>query len=301
MIDRKAAKAALILAQHGSFSLSAEVMETSAASFSRYIKQAEEYAGQSLFERSRLGVLPTPAGKAFLKMLVTLEDSISQFEEGAERLQQDGANLLKIGCGPLAARAVVSPLVSQMLEEHPEFRSRIAVRASKEPLSALRTGILDVAISDLTHTPDVSGIEVLVLKKRKTAFWARPQHPLHRKAPATVAEIFSYPVATPYLPDYWRSLIARLLGDNQDAYERVSRMPQIESDDYSLLNDIACSTDLICGGMPEDFEQYRRMGLLKEIQSVEELTWNICAARRSSAGFPALNTLWDKIADQFCD
>lgn len=301
MIDMKAAEAVRTLAQNSSFRLSAEVMGTSAASFSRYVSQAEEYAGQSLFERSRQGIAPTSAGKAFLKMLDDLDESISQFKANAERLRSGGPHLINIGSGPLAAKTVISPLIAGMLADFPGFRALINVRASKEPLEALRTGTIDLAVCDLTHTPDLSGLEIKLLRKRKTMFWARPQHSLHRQKKVTIKDIFSHPVATGHLPKYWRNQIAKLLGDTESARKHVSHMPQVESDDYALLNDIACQTDLICGGMPEDFEQHRRLGLLKEIPTVQEMSWNICAARRHNARFPALDEFWGRLSDQYCD
>lgn len=301
MLDFKAAQAVRILAQHKSFRLSAEVMGTSAASFSRYVNQAEDYAGQVLFERGRQGVSMTASGKAFVKMLEDLGESISHFEANAERLRASGPNLINIGCGPLATKTVVSPLISEMLAEFPGFRALVNVRASKEPLESLRTGALDLAICDLTHTPDLSGLEFKLLRKRRTAFWARPQHPLHKNKAVSVSDIFSHPVATGHWPKYWRVQVAQLLGGTEAAQKHVSQMPQIESDDYALLNDIACRTDLICGGMPEDFEEHRRLGLLKEIPTVEDMTWNICAGRRANASFPALDAFWQKITEQYCD
>lgn len=301
MIDLKAAEAARILSQHNSFRLSAEVMGTSAASFSRYVSQAEEYAGQSLFERSRQGIVPTAAGKAFLKMLDDLDESITQFKANAERLRLGGPHLINIGSGPLAAKTVIAPLIADMMSDFPGFRALINVRASKEPLESLRSSTVDLAVCDLTHTPDLSGLEIKLLRKRKTMFWARPQHPVHKQKKVTVAEIFSYPVATGHWPKYWRNQVAKLLGDTEAARKHVSQMPQIESDDYALLNDIATRTDVICGGMPEDSEQHRRLGLLKEVPTVEEMTWNICAARRQNAHFPALDEFWDRLSDQYCD
>ncbi|WP_039017539.1 LysR family transcriptional regulator [Halocynthiibacter namhaensis] len=301
MIDLKAAEAARILSQHNSFRISAEVMGTSAASFSRYISQAEEYAEQSLFERSRQGIFPTSAGKAFLKMLDDLDESLSQFKANAERLRAGGPSLVNIGSGPLATKTVIAPLIADMLSDFPGFRALINVRASKEPLEALRTGTVDLAVCDLTHTPDLSGLEIKILRKRRTAFWARPQHPLHMQKKVTIADIFSHPVATGHLPKYWRNQIAKLLGDTEAARKHVGHMPQVESDDYALLNNIACRADLICGGMLEDFEQHRKLGLLKEIRTVEDMTWNICAARRDNVRFPALEEFWNRLSDQYCD
>lgn len=291
--------AARTLAQHCSFRIAAEVMGTSPSSFSRYISQAESYAGQPLFERSGKGVVPTSAGRSFLQMLDTLQEAIGQFEIHTERLRQAGPDVINIGCGPLAARSIVSPLLSETMEQHPDIRAKVKVTSSKEPLESLRTGALDLAICDLTHIPDLSNLEIKILRKRKTSYWARPQHPIHSRPGATIVDIFSYPFGTGYLPVYWRKQIAALLGNTQAAIATAERVPHIESDDFSFLASIASKSELICGGMKEDFQHHARLGLLKEIKTRDIMTWNICMARRVNASFPILDMFWSKLCQKY--
>ena len=171
MIDPKVTCAVRMLAKHRSFRIAAEVTGTSPSSFSRYISQAEDYAGQSLFERSGKGVVPTSAGRSFLTMLDTLQEAIGQFEASTERLRQTGPDVINIGCGPLAARSIISPILAEAVEKHPDIRAKVKVTSSKEPLESLRTGALDLAVCDLTHTPDLSNLEIKILRKRKTSYW----------------------------------------------------------------------------------------------------------------------------------
>ena len=299
MIDVKVAAAARALAMHKSFRVAAEVTGTSPSSFSRYIRQAEEYAGQQLFERRGTGVVLTPAGQIFMSLLDSLQEAVGQFRAGAERLRLAGPDIINIGCGPLAARSIVGPLISDMMQAHPEMRSMIKVTSSKEPLESLRTGELDIAICDLTHTPDLNDLEIVLLKKRSASFWARPQHPIHKKTQVHIQDVFRSHLAAPYLPIYWRQQIANVLGGGSDANQRVMRIPHVESDDVSMLAEIAVNTDLICGGMSEDFQRYKRLGLLKEIQTIEAMNWNICMARRNETSFPSLERMWSSVLSEY--
>ena len=295
MIDPKAAFAVRTLAQHRSFRVAAEVTGTSPSSFSRHVRQAEDFAGQTLFERTGKSVAPTPAGRLFLAMLDSLQEAIGQFEASTERLRHAGPDVINIGCGPLAARSIISPLLSEAIEKHPEVRAKVKVTSSKEPLEALRTGALDLVVCDLTHTHDLSELEIQLLRKRRTSYWARPKHPIHEHPKTSLKEVFSYPFATGYLPSFWRKQIVQMLGGTQSAIAIAQRVPHIESDDFSLLASIASKSDLICGGVDEDFENYARLGLLKEIKTQEVMTWNICMARRANTSFPMLDAFWSQI------
>ncbi|WP_037306724.1 LysR family transcriptional regulator [Ruegeria halocynthiae] len=299
MLDKKVILAVRTLAAHNSFRISAEVMGTSAASFSRYISAAETYVGRTIFERNGSGAFLTPAGRSFLNMIDDLHDAGTRFEASVARLRSNGPEHLNIGCGPLTTRTIVAPLLADCLQQSPDLRAYVQVRATKEPLEQLRIGALDVAICDLTHTPDLSDLDILVLRKEPVSFWARPKHPIHQQARVDVAEVFRQPFVTAHLHRHWRIAIAKILGDDEEAWQIVDRLPQVESDDFAFLSDLTCRSDLICAGMREDFAQHRDLGLLKEIRTRETMTWNICAARRKGSQFPMLDLFWDELSRNF--
>ena len=301
MIDTKVARAVHALEQHRSFRIASEAIGTSQSTFSRHIAQAESLAGQTLFERTGKGIAPTPAGRSFLTLLKSLEEAMGQFEASSDRLRQSGPDILNIGCGPLAARSVVGPLLSETFAERPEIRSKICVTSSKDPLDALRTGALDLVVCDLTHTADIRSLEIQMLRKQEVTFWARRQHPLHARQSASISDIFSYPFATCQLPKYWQNQIATMLGGTKSAIETASRAPHIESEDFSMLASIACEQDLICAGMEVDFHHFCRLGLLKKISTKEPMAWNLCVARREGASFPALDMFWSKLNSKFVE
>ncbi|TLP61387.1 LysR family transcriptional regulator [Parasedimentitalea maritima] len=301
MIDGKIITAVKALARYESFREAAQAVGTSPASFSRHITQAEEYAGNLLFERRRNGAQLTAAGQQFLSLLDNLDDASSIFEQGVEQLRATGTPTLNIGCGPLTTRTLINPLIEQLLQEMPELRIRITVSATKEPLESLRRGILDVAICDLTHTPDLSDLDIQVIEKKPVSFWARPQHPIHKDAPVLLADIFSADLIAPKFHKHWQAAIAAVLGGDQKAWGAVEKIPKVECDDYGLLADLACRRDLIFGGMRDAVEQHATLGLLKEIPTKQELNWNICAARRKNVSFPALDSLWDALICQFSE
>ncbi|WP_281995307.1 LysR family transcriptional regulator [Ruegeria faecimaris] len=299
MIDSKAIDAVRSLARHGNFRVAADAIGTSPASFSRYIGQAETYAGQALFERTGRGATIRPAGKRFLQLLDALHNATSQFEAGVKRLRSVDPEVLNIGCGPLTTRTIITPLLAELLDNWPDLRVRVDVRATMEPLEALRIGRLDVAVCDLTHTPNLSDLDIQVVRKEPVFFCARPDHPIHQATPVSIAEVFRHPFITAHMHRHWRSAIAATLGNDEKAWHIVDRLPQIESDDFSLVADMACRADLIAGGMKEDFDQHLKLGMLKEIRTTQPLTWNICAARRKGVKFAALDMFWNRLCHRY--
>ncbi|PSL17093.1 LysR family transcriptional regulator [Shimia abyssi] len=299
MIDDKTTSAVRALARMGSFRAASEAVGTSPASFSRYIAQAEEYAGQTLFERGGRHTILTSAGREFMVLLDKLDVATRMFEAGVGRLTETGPEMLNIGCGPLTTRAIISPILADMLEAHPDMRARVMVSASKAPLEALRMGQLDVAVCDLTHTPDLSDLEIQVLRKEPVSFWAHPAHPIFEQSQVSVKDVFRSPFMTAHLHKHWRAAVANVLGGDEEAWQIVSSLPQIESDDFGFICDLACRTNLICGGMAADFAEHAALGRLKQVQTKETMTWNICGARRKTASFPILDQFWERLRDQF--
>lgn len=292
MIDAKIITAVQALARHGSFQEAAQATGVSAASFSRHINQAETYAGHILFERRRNGTQTTPTGHEFLRLLDTLYVANGVFEHGVEQLKSAGSPTLSIGCGPLTTRTLITPLLEQLLQKMPELRILISVSSGKEPLEALRCGAVDVTVCDLTHTSDLNDLDIHVIQKMAISFWARPQHPIHNEGQISLKDMFQHDVITPPINRHWRSAVTDILGGDATARQKVERFPKIECNDYALLIDMACKRDLICGGMSDTVAQHAKLGLLKEIRTSEEMNWNICAARRKTISFPALETFW---------
>ncbi|MCV6586141.1 MAG: LysR family transcriptional regulator [Marinibacterium sp.] len=298
-LDDKSKAAVEALARHGSFRDAAEALGTSPASFSRHISQAEDYVGQPLFERRRNGARLTASGRAFVDLLNRLTEATNLFETSVANLRGGGEQVLSIGCGPLTTRTVISPVLADMLDENPDLRTRIDVSATKKPLEDLRNGIIDVVVCDLTHTPDLSDLEIVLLRKEPVSFWARPGHPIHDKNPATLYDVFSSCFASGYMNRYWQSAAGTILGGNRAAREAADRLPQIECDDFTLLVDLASRSDVVCGGRVDAFAEYEAMGRLKEVRTERELFWNICAARRKGTHSAPLDVFWRRVVANF--
>ncbi|MGO1120662.1 LysR family transcriptional regulator [Rhodovibrionaceae bacterium A322] len=299
MNNDKVLSAVVTLAQCKSFQEAAQILGMSMASLSRHISRAEEQAGMALFERRRQGTVLTTAGRKYLQLAQELSSALTQFDRGVAGLQESGGDLLNIGCGPLAPRTLIQPVVTELRKLYPKLRLKILVSATKDPLNDLRNGDLDVVVGELTHTADLSDLDLQVIKKQSVSFFARPDHPIHQKGAVSLKEIFQQDLLSPHLHKHWSSSIARILGDDSAAWERVKALPTIECDDYNLLISLTKHSDGLCGGMRETFSEALAAGELKEVRQTQPLPWNICAAKKKSVSLPALDTFWDLTRQRF--
>jgi DNA-binding transcriptional LysR family regulator len=301
MLNARTLAAVRALADFSSFQEAAQSQNMSAATFSRHIAKAEEYCGFLLFERRKNGSAPTEGGRRFLALTEDLTASLARFDVGLSqaRTAQDG--FLRIGCGPLTTDTIIAPVLSRILSERPNLRLKVVVRATKEPIEALRVSALDVVVVDLTHTTDLGNLDIAVLQKRSVGFFARSDHPIHDRGPLSAREVFEYPMASAHLHKHWRAAVAAILGGDQAAWSRVEQMPAIECDDFSLLARLTRNTDHVCTGMPETYADAVAAGTHREVRLSHPLPWNICAARRSDASFPALELFWTELIEAFAE
>lgn len=297
MIDAKIIASVNALVREGSFRAAAETVGASAASFSRHIAQAEKYAGTTLFERSKGPTRLTASGRIFMKHLAELEAAQTRFDEDLARLRDNGPEMLRMSCGPLTIRSIIAPRLAELRRERPDLALKLMVSAQKAPLDMLGSGALDIAICDLTHTPDLSDLDILVLRREPIAFWARPEHPVFELPDPTPADLLRRPFGAPHMHRHWRETMLRALGGGAEAKRLVDRAPQVECDDYALLCDLARRTDLMIAARADIVAEHAATGALQEVKTRGAMVWNICAVRKAERSFPALDRLWSRLAE----
>lgn len=292
MLNENALNAFLTLAKTGSFQQAAKDLGVSSASLSRYIAQAEEDAGFTLFHRSRNNSSLTRMGQEFLPLAQHLRQDLDRYSSRVMAIRDKGVETLLIGCGPLTTKAIIAPVLKSVRNSFPNLRFRVLVSAYGRPLDLLQSGVFDVFVGDLTYTPSAEGVELKVMEKQSVSFLAHPSHPIHQKGPCSIADILAHTFASPFLHKHWKAKLVEALGGGQDALDLVGKQPQIESDDYAFLTSLLSEPDVIVGAMKEDFQELIEMEKVKEISMIAPLPWNICAARKTQNRSDALDAFW---------
>jgi len=296
MIDETPLKAILSLSRTASFKDSAREMNISNATFSRLIRKAEDSLGFKLVDRDRAGSALTARGRSFLPLAERLLQDLTRFQRSAQALTEGGGDDLVIGCGPLTTRKLVAPVLRDMLRECPEVRCKVTVSADKQPIEQLEKGEIDIFLGDLTHTPWTEQIEIQVLAKHPVMFVAGPHHPLHADGPHLLNDILRrYPLGSPFLHNHWQATLTLALGGDGEAAEIARRLPQVQCDDYALLASLCRESDLVVGGMKENFSEFVAQGDLVPVGLQRTLQWNICIARRVGDNRRTQDMFWNRI------
>lgn len=296
MINENALNAFLALAETGSFQNAARAMGVSNASFSRYVGQAEDHTGVVLFNRSRNNSTLTRAGQEFLPIAKALREDLDRYATHVTSLRESGPGTLLIGCGPLTTRTLILPILRSVRRVMPDLRFRILVSAYARPLDLLQAGEFDVFLGDLTYTPEADNVEIMVMKKQQIQFVAHCDHEIHQRGPQTIAGVFDFPFASPHLHKHWKATLTKSLGGGAGAVEKVNAQPNVECDDYNFLTGLLAEPEFIVGGMSETFAELIRAKTVKPVSMKQNLTWNICAARKSQNTSEPLELCWSELA-----
>ncbi len=296
MLNHKALSAVITLMECESFQEAATLLNMSPAAFSRHIKAAEDYAGFRLFIRGRTSVRPTGSGAAFIRHAQELQEAIARFDQATHQIQEGTqGGLLRIACGPLTTQTLIAPALREAARQFPGLRFKVLVRATFEPMLALKRGDIDLFVGDLTHTPLVDGIEIRVVEKRPVIFVAAAGHPLLCGGPYGLPDILRFPLLSPFLHRHWRNTIAKALGYDEAAKNLIERIPAIECDDYALLLNLLEDSNHVCGGMQENFAERLASGQLQEINMAGQILWNISVVRRNQEVSDALEAVWESL------
>lgn len=295
MLNDNALTAVLLLAEIGSFQEVAQKMGVSNASLSRYIAQAEERTGFVLFHRNRNNSKLTRSGQEFLPVALQLKSDLDHYEKRVEQLRETGGGTLKIGCGPLTSRTLIQPILHEIIKQMPNLRIQVDVSSQGAPFEQLQGGLTDVFVGDLTFTANTDKIEIIVVEKQPVIFVANVAHDIHNLETCSLQDIVQYPFGCPPLHKYWRSALVKVLGDNQNAIDKVNALPQIETSNYELLTGLLSHPPFIVGGMRKTFSELLTLGIVKEIKLRTPMAWNICAARRANETSTALDLFWGEL------
>lgn len=145
----------LFLALHRERTLSAagSKLGLDGSTMSRRLSALEEALGRSLFDRSRDGLLPTPAALELLPLAEAMERASQRFAEQVEALDGAPEGVVKLTTPPAVAETFVVPYLPRLFARYP--RLRLDIDTSQRRLDLSR-GEADIALRDSSQaTGDV--------------------------------------------------------------------------------------------------------------------------------------------------
>ncbi|WP_096664015.1 LysR family transcriptional regulator [Polaromonas sp. AET17H-212] len=213
--DLVSIRLAVACAQTGSLTAAARDSHLALAAASRRIRELEGALGDTLFERHARGLLPTAAGRVFVKHGLTLLQTMEHLGGELADLRQGIARHIRLCASSAAISQFLPTLLAQYGRLHPQVRVDLEEQVSQAVVSTLREGRADVAV--FVEGPDTSGLATRLFREDELVLVLPARHPLAgKKTPIAFADT---------LDEEWISLTAgaAMLQQQQQAALAASR------------------------------------------------------------------------------
>lgn len=189
---------AVACAQTGSLTAAARDSHLALAAASRRIRDLEGALGDTLFERHARGLLPTAAGRVFVKHGLTLLQTMEQLGAELTDLRQGIARHIRLCASSAAISQFLPPLLERYGQLHPQVRIDLEEQVSDTVVAALREGRADLAV--FVEGSDTAGLDTRLFRKDELVLVLPAKHRLAgAKTPLAFAET---------LDEEWISLTA---------------------------------------------------------------------------------------------
>jgi len=239
----------LAVVTSGSIRAAARELGVAQPALTRSIRQLEAELRVKLFERTARGVVPTPAGRAFVARSRVIHNELGRAREELAQIAGEDAGSVAFGVSPQAAIHLVPPAIAQFRREHTNADVRVVDGLPHLLLPQLREGSLDFIIGGRPQGKLDANIKTHPLFTNRLVIGARKAHPLrHVRSLRELADA-SWVI---YTPAGWSGAII------PDIFEKNGLPPPksvVRSDSYVSLLSILAGTDFVGALSSMFFEQ----------------------------------------------
>ncbi|MFC5235267.1 LysR family transcriptional regulator [Pseudonocardia zijingensis] len=138
----------------GSFTAAARRLLVAQSSLSRTVAEVERRLGTPLFERTTRRLEPTPAGREVVAAARRAVDAVEAELRHVEGYLAGRTGRVRIATLPSLAAILLPGVVSAFRAERPEVELSIEDALSGEVLERVRGGVVDLAVTVVSETPD---------------------------------------------------------------------------------------------------------------------------------------------------
>lgn len=165
--------------EEGSLRRASEKLNVTQPALSRSLAQLENYFGNQLVERHAKGVRATPFGERVLSVSNRIERYWEIAEQELRTEVSERKTILHIGGGPVWRSGVLSGILAQLQQLHPDVVIEFTTPAFGRTAQHLKEGQLDVAFTGVAIEGGNSpGFEKLKLTEVTNRIFAREDHPV---------------------------------------------------------------------------------------------------------------------------
>jgi DNA-binding transcriptional LysR family regulator len=166
------------------------------AALSKAIRRIESSVGLPLFERSKKGMVPTPAGRVMHEHAVRIRREHDDAMSHAADLRSGAAGTLRLGVTRPVFDSHLAAAIAHLLRRQPGLQLRVVLETARLLLDRLALGELDLVFAPLLHLPR-KPLEARKFATDALIVLAREGHPAAAKRPRRLADLAAYPWILP--------------------------------------------------------------------------------------------------------
>ncbi len=230
------------LAQTGSFSKSAAALFLTQPALSRSIRALEAELGQPLFDRIGRHSELTPFGRDTVQRAQDLVLAADELRGSGRQPRGLQTGLLRLGLGSGPGALLMTPLLLEMAQHHPQLHVQVARGGTEGLVQALRERTLDALVVDARALRPAPDLEVQALHEMRGGFLVRRGHPLaRRRRPLQLPDVLAFPLASTPLSDE----VARVLVERYGPQAHPSLSVTLQCEEVPSLVDVARHSDTV--------------------------------------------------------
>lgn len=149
------------IATTGSFSKGAEVACITQSTVSQHISSLEDLCGVRLFDRTRLGAIPTGAGKILLAQARQVLKALKEAEQAMLQFRQADGVELAVGGSTIPGTYLLPKAIATLRASCPGITVKADIGDSNEILAKLLTEEIEIGIVGTTADDKLFGSEAL--------------------------------------------------------------------------------------------------------------------------------------------
>ena len=166
------------IAETGKLQVAASALAMSQPAASRLLAEVEAQAGVDLFDRHARGMLPTPAGAAFVRHAQSILQGYDSLESEVEDLRTGRGGKVRIGSvtGPAAGSLIAA--IRRVQAAVPQVEVTVEVAPSVTLVRGLEEGRFDFIIGRLPPEADSTQFRVVPARTEVVTLMVRQDHPM---------------------------------------------------------------------------------------------------------------------------
>lgn len=168
----------LAVVESGSIRGAARTLGVTPPAVTKGVRQLEQDLHAQLLERTRHGVVVSPAGRALSARARVIESELRKVEEDVAQAAGQRTGTVAFGVGPTAMELIVPEAVVRFRQHHPGIRIRISQGSHRALLPLVRDETLDFALGLRPEAKLEAGIGFRPLFRHDFVVAARKSHPL---------------------------------------------------------------------------------------------------------------------------